>query len=351
MKQVKSMTVRPMLPGIRAIEAEMIELRRQLHAYPELSLKEFKTSDLVAAKLESWGFEVHRGFGGTGVVGRLQQGCGSKVIGIRADMDALPIQEQTGLPYASQHPGAMHACGHDGHTAMLLAAAQHLANCRQFDGTLVVIFQPAEESDGGAQKMLDDGLLERFPCNALFGMHNMPGLPVGKLGFRAGPFMASTDTVEIRIDGTGGHGGMPHKAIDPILTGGAIVMALQSIVSRSTDPLETAVITVGSFHSGEAPNVIPGHAVLQLCVRALKPNVRADLLKRIVQVAQAQALSFGASVSVEVDREESLPPLINDPQLTAFARQVAVDWLGEEGVIQDMAPIAASEDFAVMGDG
>ncbi|MGX1186462.1 hippurate hydrolase [Pseudomonas sp. F-14 TE3623] len=348
MNQVKSMTARPMLPGIRAIEAEMIELRRQLHAYPELSLQEFKTSDLVAAKLELWGFEVHRGFGGTGVVGRLQQGCGSKVIGIRADMDALPILEQTGLPYASQHPGAMHACGHDGHTAMLLAAARHLASYRQFDGTLVVIFQPAEESDGGAQKMLDDGLLKRFPCNALFGMHNMPGLPVGKLGFRAGPFMASTDTVEIRIDGTGGHGGMPHKAIDPILTGGAIVMALQSIVSRNTDPLDTAVITVGSFHSGEAPNVIPGHAVLQLCVRALKPNVRADLLKRIVQVAQAQALSFGASVSVEVDRGESLPPLINDPQLTAFARQVAVDWLGEEGVIQDMVPIAASEDFAVM---
>lgn len=338
----------PALPGIRALEDEMIALRRHIHAHPELSFEEFATADLVAGKLTEWGYEVHRGLGGTGVVGLLRNGQGNKTIGLRADMDALPIIEQTGLPYTSRHEGVMHACGHDGHTAMLLAAAKYLAESREFDGALVVIFQPAEEGDGGAQRMLDDGLFERFPCDAVFAMHNMPGLPVGKLGFLPGPFMASTDTVTIRIDGVGGHGAMPHKAVDPVLAGSAIVMALQSIVARNVDPLDTAVVTVGAFHAGIAPNVIPDHAELQLSVRALKAEVRDELIARITAVAQSQAASFGARASVEVDQAQRFPALFNHPDSTAFARQVAVDWVGEDGLIRDMKPLTGSEDFAVM---
>ncbi|WP_085708411.1 MULTISPECIES: M20 aminoacylase family protein [unclassified Pseudomonas] len=342
------MTDLPALPGIRALEEEMIALRQHIHAYPELSFEEFATADLVAGKLSEWGYEVHRGLGGTGVVGLLRQGSGGKMIGLRADMDALPIIEQTGLPYASRHEGVMHACGHDGHTAMLLAAARYLAESRDFDGSLVVIFQPAEEGDGGAQRMLDDGLFELFPCDAVFAMHNMPGLPVGKLGFLEGPFMASTDTVTIRVDGVGGHGAMPHKAVDPVLAGSAIVMALQSIVSRTVDPLDTAVVTVGAFHAGNAANVIPDHAELQLSVRALKASVRDELIERITRIAQAQASGFGARATVDVDEAQRFPALFNDEAKTAFARQVAIDWVGEEGLIPNMKPLTGSEDFAVM---
>ena len=342
------MTDLPALPGIRALEEEMIALRQHIHAYPELSFEEFATADLVAGKLSEWGYEVHRGLGGTGVVGLLRQGSGGKMIGLRADMDALPIIEQTGLPYSSRHEGVMHACGHDGHTAMLLAAARYLAESRDFDGSLVVIFQPAEEGDGGAQRMLDDGLFEMFPCDAVFAMHNMPGLPVGKLGFLEGPFMASTDTVTIRVDGVGGHGAMPHKAVDPVLAGSAIVMALQSIVSRTVDPLDTAVVTVGAFHAGIAANVIPDHAELQLSVRALKASVRDELIERITRIAQAQASGFGARATVDVDEAQRFPALFNDEAKTAFARQVAVDWVGEEGLIPNMKPLTGSEDFAVM---
>ncbi|WP_256829560.1 M20 aminoacylase family protein [Pseudomonas sp. Pse1] len=342
------MTQPCVLPGIAALEEEMIALRRHLHAHPELSFEEFATSDLVAARLEEWGYEVHRGLGGTGVVGRLRLGSGNKVIGLRADMDALPIVEQTGLPYASRNQGVMHACGHDGHTAILLAAAKHLARSREFDGTLVLIFQPAEEGDGGARRMLEDGLFELFPCDAIFALHNMPGLPTGKFGFLPGPFMASTDTLTISVKGVGGHGAMPHKATDAILAGAAIVQALQSVVSRNVNPLDCAVVSVGSFHAGIAPNVIPDHAELQLSVRALKPEVRDLLIERISAVAQAQAASFGATATVEVDEAQRFPALINDAKSTAFARQVAEDWLGADGLVTDMAPLTGSEDFAVM---
>ncbi|WP_349736892.1 M20 aminoacylase family protein [Pseudomonas jessenii] len=342
------MTDLPALPGIRALEEEMIALRRHIHAHPELSFEEFATADLVASKLQAWGYQVHRGLGGTGVVGLLRQGSSGKTIGLRADMDALPIVEQTGLPYSSRHEGVMHACGHDGHTAMLLAAARYLAESREFDGSLVVIFQPAEEGDGGARRMLDDGLFELFPCDAVFAMHNMPGLPVGKLGFLAGPFMASTDTVTIRVDGVGGHGAMPHKAVDPVLAGSAIVMALQSIVSRNVAPLDTAVLTVGAFHAGIAANVIPDHAELQLSVRALKAQVRDELIVRITAVAEAQATSFGARATVTVDEAQRFPALLNHPESTEFARQVALDWVGEDGLIANMQPLTGSEDFAVM---
>ncbi|RON80880.1 M20 aminoacylase family protein [Pseudomonas fluorescens] len=336
------------LPDIKAIEEEMIALRRHLHAHPELSFEEFATSDLIAGKLLEWGYEVHRGLGGTGVVGRLRQGSGNKSIGLRADMDALPIVEQTGLPYASRNEGVMHACGHDGHTAILLAAAKHLAKSRKFDGTLNVIFQPAEEGDGGARRMLEDGLFELFPCDAVFAMHNMPGLPVGKFGFRTGPFMASTDTVTITIHGVGGHGAMPHEATDSILVGSAIVLALQSIVSRNINPLDCAVVSVGSFHAGIAPNVIPDKCELQLSVRALTLDVRDFLIDRITAVAQAQATSFGAHAIVTVDESQRFPALINDEVSTSFARQVALDWLGNDGVLRDMSPLTGSEDFAVM---
>ncbi len=342
------MTQPCVLPGIAALEEEMIALRRHLHAHPELSFEEFATSDLVAARLEEWGYEVHRGLGGTGVVGRLRLGSGNKVIGLRADMDALPIVEQTGLPYASRNQGVMHACGHDGHTAILLAAAKHLARSREFDGTLVLIFQPAEEGDGGARRMLEDGLFELFPCDAIFALHNMPGLPTGKFGFLPGPFMASTDTLTISVKGVGGHGAMPHKATDAILAGAAIVQALQSVVSRNVNPLDCAVVSVGSFHAGIAPNVIPDHAELQLSVRALKPEVRDLLIERISAVAQAQAASFGATATVEVDEAQRFPALINDAKSTAFARQVAEDWLGADGLVTDMTPLTGSEDFAVM---
>ena len=335
------------MPGMRAIEAEMIALRHIIHAHPELSFEELATSELVAERLTRWGYQVTRGLGVTGVVGTLQKGNGSKAIGIRADMDALPIQENTGLPYASRHAGKMHACGHDGHTAMLLAAAHYLASdsC-QFNGTVHLIFQPAEEGGGGAFRMLQDGLFQRFPCDAVFGMHNMPGRPTGKLGFLPGPFMASADGVKIVITGTGGHGAMPHETVDPIVVSASLVMALQTIVARNVSPLETAVVTVGAIHAGEASNVVPDSAELQLCIRAMTPEVRSLLLERITALAHGQAASYGARADISLF--DPYPPLINSAAETAFARQVALDWLGEEGLMPNLQPLTGSEDFAFM---
>lgn len=277
---------------------EMIDLRHRIHAHPELGFEEFATSDLVAERLQAWGYTVHRGLGGTGVVAQMQVGDGGKRLGLRADMDALPIHETTGLPYQSTIPGNMHACGHDGHTAMLLAAAKHLARERRFSGTLNLIFQPAEEGLGGAKKMLDEGLFEQFPCDAVFAMHNMPGFPAGKLGFLPGPFMASSDTVIVEVQGRGGHCAVPHKAIDPVVVCAQIVIALQTIVSRNVSPLDMAIITVGAIHAGEAPNVIPDRAQMRLSVRALKPEVRDLLETRIQEVVHAQAAVFGATATI-----------------------------------------------------
>ena len=253
---------------------EFIQLRRDIHRFPELAFEEHRTSDLVAAKLEGWGYAVHRGLGGTGVVGTLRRGQSSRRLGIRADMDALPIQEATGLAWASSKPGLMHACGHDGHTAMLLAAAKAIAQETSFDGTLNLIFQPAEEGGGGAVRMMDDGLFNQHPCDAVFAMHNMPGTPAGHFVFRDGAAMASSDYATIRVHGTGGHGAMPHLAADPLVAAASMVMALQTIVSRNVDPLHTAVVTVGALHAGNANNVIPALATLELSVRALDPQVR-----------------------------------------------------------------------------
>ena len=331
---------------IAGVLPEMIGLRHHIHRHPELAFEEHATSDLVAERLAAWGYEVHRGLGRTGVVGRLRHGRGPKSIGLRADMDALPILEATGLPYASRHHGKMHACGHDGHTATLLAAARHLAETRRFNGTLNLIFQPAEEGAGGARRMVEDGLFERFPCDAIFALHNAPGQPLGTLGFRSGPALASADRVVIELCGKGGHAAMPHFSCDPIVAGSSIVMALQSIVARNVDPLASAVVTVGMFQAGTVNNVIPASARLELSVRALDRDVRRLLRQRIREVALSQATSLG--VVAEVDYQEGYPVLVNTDAETAFAAQVATELLGAERVLLDRPAVMGSEDFAFM---
>jgi len=331
---------------IAAVLPEMIALRHHIHQHPELAFEEHATSDLVADRLTQWGYEVHRSLAGTGVVARLRHGSGGKSIGIRADMDALPIVEATGLPYASQHPGKMHACGHDGHTATLLAAAHHMATTRRFNGTLNLIFQPAEEGAGGARRMVEEGLFERFPCDAIFALHNSPGLPVGTLAFRSGAALASADSVTIQIKGKGGHAAMPHYACDPIVAGSSIVMALQSIVARNVDPLQSAVVTVGVFQAGVANNVIPPSARLELSVRALNREVRALLRQRIHEIVAAQAQSLG--VSAELDYQDGYPVLVNTPEETAFAARVGAELVGADKALIDPPAVMGSEDFAFM---
>lgn len=333
-----------MLNSLSAQADEFISVRRDIHRHPEMGYQEYRTSDLVAEQLRQWGYAVTRGLGGTGVVGQLRRGEGRKSLGIRADMDALPIEEATGLVYASCNAGIMHACGHDGHTAMLLAAAKHIARNVPFSGTLNLIFQPAEEGLGGAKKMMEDGLFTLFPCDAVFAMHNMPGYPQGHLVLRDGPMMASSDYVTITLDGKGGHGAMPHQAADPLVAGAAIVMGLQSIVSRNVDPLETAVITVGAFQSGFANNVIPQQAILSLSVRALSPKVRELLHHRIIELAQAQAQSYG--VTAHVEYQHGYPVLVNHLHETNFAREVAEELVGAEHVTRQGKQLTGSEDFA-----
>ena len=334
------------LAALQARAADYTALRRDIHQHPEIGFQEFRTSDLVAQRLERWGYTVTRGLGGTGVVGQLIRGKGTRRLGLRADMDALPIHETTGLPYASCHTGLMHACGHDGHTAMLLAAAEHLATDGAFDGTLNLIFQPAEESLGGARKMMEDGLFERFPCDAIFAMHNMPGFRQGQLLLREGATMASSENIVVHIEGQGGHGAMPHLSADPVVAGAAIVMGLQTIVSRNVAPLQMAVITVGAFQSGVANNVIPQSATLKLSVRALDRGVRELLRRRIVELVQAQAQSFGVQARVEF--LPGYPVLVNTAAETALAREVAKDLVGEDNVVRQTEALTGSEDFAYM---
>ncbi|MEK8050409.1 M20 aminoacylase family protein [Ideonella sp. DXS22W] len=326
---------------------EMVALRHHLHAHPELAFEERATSQVVADCLAQWGYEVHRGLGRTGVVGTLRRGHGPRRLGLRADMDALPIAEATGLPYASRHSGRMHACGHDGHTAILLAAARHIAEGGvAFDGTLHLIFQPAEEGLGGGREMVADGLFERFPCDAIFALHNMPGHPVGTFGFREGSFMASSDTVIIDVHGRGGHGSTPHLTADPVVAAAHIIVALQTIVSRNTDPRDMAVISVGAIHAGDAPNVIPAHVQMKLTVRAYRPEVRQALRERITALVHSQAQTLG--VRAEVDYHWRYPALVNDAGWARFAREVARDWLGEDGLMPDLQPLTGSEDFSFM---
>ena len=335
-----------LLQALQARAGEFISLRRDIHRHPELAFKEHRTAGLVADKLEAWGYAVHRGIGGTGVVGTLVRGSGSRRLGIRADMDALPIVEASGAGWSSVHAGVMHACGHDGHTAMLLAAARHLAEQGSFDGTLHLIFQPAEEGGGGALRMMGDGLFERFPCDAVFAMHNMPGIAQGHFVLREGAAMASSDYATVTLTGTGGHGAMPHRAVDPIVAAASVVMALQTIVSRNIDPLQVAVVTVGALNSGAANNVIPAQAKLELSMRALDREVRATLERRIKALVTAQAESLG--VHAQIDWRPGYAVLINTPAETAFARDVATELVGAERVTPQGPPLTGSEDFAFM---
>ena len=330
--------------------------RRAIHRNPELGFEEHETSRLVAERLGEWGYEVTTGIASTGVVGTLRWGRteGAPRLGLRADMDALPIQEQTGLPWASRVSGRMHACGHDGHTAMLLGAARAIA--ARVDagragaaGTVHLIFQPAEElgGGGGARRMIDEGLFERFPCDAIFAMHNYPGMPVGHVYLREGAFLASSDKVLIRFRGKGGHGAMPHLAADPSLPAAATVLALQSIVSRNLDPVsDTAVISVGRLLAGQVYNVIAETAELELSVRALSPTVREDVHRRIRTIAEGQAAAFG--VRVEIEAERGYPVLVNTAPEATLVAQVATALFGPERVHADADPLPASEDFAFM---
>ncbi|QND18616.1 amidohydrolase (plasmid) [Rhizobium leguminosarum bv. trifolii] len=336
----------PVEKGIAAYLDEIIALRHDLHQYPELAFQELRTSKLVASRLSSWGYEVATGIAGTGIVATLRRGEGKKRIGIRADMDALPIEEATGLAYASSNPGVMHACGHDGHTSILLAAARYLAESGNFSGTLRLIFQPAEEIGAGARKMISEGLFERFPVDAVFGLHNWPGVPTGQFGFVAGPAMASVDKAIIKIIGKGGHGAEPHRTVDPVLASASFITALQSVVSRNVDPQEMAVVTVGSIHAGSASNVIPESVEMQLTMRAYNETVRQLLRERIPALARAQAESFGAEA--DVNYRLGFPALINHAAETAFARDVADDALGPAAIEKDFRPRTASEDFAFM---
>jgi hippurate hydrolase len=321
-----------------------IAFRRKLHAAPELSRHEHATSALVADLLEGWGYEVARGVGGTGVVASLRNGAGERAIGLRADMDALPITEATGAAYASANPGVMHACGHDGHMTMLLTAAKQLAETRDFSGTVRLIFQPAEEV-GGAVEMIADGLFERFPVDAVFAMHNWPGIAAGDFRFTFGPTMASVDWIVITIKGHGGHGALPHEAVDPIVAASSLVMALQTIVARSVDPMETAVVSVCMIHGGTQPNVIPDTVELQLTTRAFTDKVRDTIRERIKVLAETHAAAYGATADVK--HPPGFPALINPEAETAFAQQVAIRHFGEEHVAT-VPPRMVSEDFAFM---
>lgn len=334
------------LAWLNDVADELHAVRQDIHAHPELGFEEHRTAALVAQALEGWGFEVHTGIGQTGVVGVLRNGTGAGRLGLRADMDALPIIENTGVDYSSQHRGCMHACGHDGHTAMLLGAARYLAATRNFDGTLTLIFQPAEEGQGGAEAMLADGLLERFPCDALFGMHNMPGLPAGHLGFRQGPMMASQDLLTVTIEGVGGHGSMPHLAVDPLVAAASVVLALQTVVARNINAQEAAVVTVGALQAGEAANVIPQQALLRLSLRALNAPVREQMLERVKAIIHSQAQSYGCTAHIE--HRPAYPVLVNSAAETEFARQVAVELVGEQAVDGNTAKLMGSEDFAWM---
>lgn len=325
---------------------EFIQIRRAIHARPELAFEEHETAALVAHKLRGWGYAVTTGVGGTGVVGTLRRGNGRRALGIRADMDALPVAEATGRAWASQRPGLMHACGHDGHTATLLAAARLIAEDVDFSGVLHLIFQPAEEGAGGALAMMADGLFERFPCDAVYALHNMPGIEAGRFCFRTGPAMASSDNVTIMLKGRGGHGAFPHQACDTVVAASSIVMALQTVVARNVDPLKTAVVTVGALHAGQANNVIPEEARLELSIRALDEEVRQLVKARILALVDLQARSYG--VEAAVDWRDGYAVLVNTLQETALAVDVATGLFGPARVDAQGPMFTASEDFAFM---
>ena len=331
---------------IRDWQDELTAWRRDFHAHPELGFEEVRTSALVAERLASWGIEVHRGIGKTGVVGVLRNGNGQGRIGLRADMDALAMPEANGFAHRSTIEGKMHGCGHDGHTTILLAAARYLAETKNFDGTVHFIFQPAEEGRGGAQAMLADGLFERFPCDAVFGLHNRPGLPVGQFAIRPGPVMAGAVFFDIVVQGRGGHGARPESSVDPVIAGAQIVSALQTIVSRNVAALDSAVISVTGFTAGEAYNVIPDRVALKGTVRAFKVETMRLLEDRMRAVAQAVAAGFGATA--EVTWREIAAPTINTPEEATAMADAAAALVGEAHVERNRSPVMGSEDFAYM---
>ena len=339
----------PIVNRVAAMHDELTELRRDLHAHPEILYDVHRTAGVVAEKLKAFGCdEVVPGIGRTGVVGviRGRSNGSGKVLGLRADMDALPIEEATGLPYASTVPGRMHACGHDGHTTMLLGAARYLAETRNFDGTVVLIFQPAEEGGAGAKAMIEDGLIDRWGIQEVYGIHNQPGLPVGSFALRPGPLMAASDRIYITLNGKGGHAAKPHNCIDTVLVGAHVITALQSIVARNIDPLESGVVSICMFHAGNAQNVIPETAELTGTARSLQPHIRDLLEKRIVEVTRTTAAMFGATADVTYKRD--YPVTRNHERETAFAAAVATDVAGAEKVDTATPPLMGGEDFSFL---
>ncbi len=334
------------LDRARLYQDELSAIRRDIHAHPELGLEEYRTAELIAQKLEEWGIEVHRGVGKTGVVGVLRNGNGRASVGLRADMDALPILEATGLPYASQNSGRMHACGHDGHTTMLLGAAKYLAENRNFNGTVNFIFQPAEEGVGGALEMLKDGLFERFPCDAVYGMHNRPGLPVGKFITGPGARAAGGAFFDITITGKGAHGAYPYHSIDPIVVACHLGTALQSIVSRNISAQDTAVLSITRIQSGDAYNVIPQSAIMAGTVRTMKSDVMAMIEQNMRRLAVSIAAGFGAEATVEF-RAIFAPMVNNEAEATVYG-DAAAALVGEDNVRRDGPPGMGSEDFSFM---
>ncbi|MFL6674730.1 MAG: M20 aminoacylase family protein [Massilia sp.] len=331
---------------ILAFQAELQQIRRDIHAHPELCYEEQRTADVVAARLTEWGIPIVRGLGVTGVVGIIKNGTSKRAIGLRADMDALPMQEQNGFPHASRHAGKMHACGHDGHTAMLLGAAHYLSKHRNFDGTVYLIFQPAEEGGGGARRMIEDGLFEQFPMEAVYGMHNWPGLPVGSFGVVAGPMMASSNEFRVVVKGKGGHAAQPHRGVDPVMVAVQIAQSWQTIISREKNPLDTAVLSITQIHAGSATNVIPDEAVLIGTVRTFTTEVLDLVERRMNEIATGVAAAFNATVDFGFRR--NYPPLVNHPEQTAFAIEAMRAVAGSDKVDADTEPTMGAEDFAYM---
>ena len=332
-----------LIESILADAAAIASLRRDIHAHPELCFEEQRTSDLIAKTLSDWGIPVHRRLGTTGVVGIVKSGNAPRAVGLRADIDALPMTERNQFAHASQHPGKMHACGHDGHTAMLLAAAKHLSRHRNFDGTVYLVFQPAEEGGGGAREMIKDGLFDKFPMEAIFGAHNWPGMAVGQVGLRAGPIFASSNEFKITIAGKGAHAALPHMGIDPVPIAAQMVQAFQTIVTRNKRPVETAVISVTMIHAGEATNVIPQSCELEGTVRTFSVDTLDLIERRMRQIAEHTCAAFEASCQFEFHR--NYPPLVNHVAETDFVRRTLAGVIGPANVLE-CEPTMTAEDFS-----
>jgi len=337
----------PIYNRIAEFHDDMTEWRHDIHAHPELCFEEHRTSKIVAEKLESWGIEVHTGLAKTGVVGVLRgQGNSTRTVGLRADLDALPMQEANDFHYKSIHDGKMHACGHDGHTIMLLGAARYLSENKNFDGTVHFIFQPAEEGGGGAKVMIDEGLFDRFPCDQVYGMHNYSSTPAGTFSIRPNAFMASADSCKITINGVGGHAAWPNKCIDPIAIGVQLHTSLQTIISRNTNPVRQAVLSITQFHGGSANNVISDTAQLDMSIRALDNETRAMIRRRVFEISEGIAKANGIEITVEY--EDGYPVLVNDPRHMEIAADIAASIVGEQKVDREADYILGSEDFAFM---